>query len=429
MTAERHWTLADFDYALPPELIAQQPAAERGRSRLLVVERDAPPSLRGASAASDAAIPVHRSGALSDSEGTPLEGTGIAAAASRPRNDEGAASATSQGVASALSQVAASALSQVTASAPSPCTPSARLHDLAFPAIVDLIPPGDLLVLNSTRVRHARLLGKRPSGADAEVLLIHPATDGAWVAMGKPGSAMRPGKFIDLGDGVRIETLEVLDDGNRIVRFTGATAEDAIARFGLLPLPPYIERAPTAEDEERYQTVYAKREGSVAAPTAGLHFTPAILRALADKGVEIADLDLEVGPGTFKPVEDEDVTRHVMHEERYEIPHALTRAVTALRARGGKLWAVGTTTVRALESAADQHGIPRPGTSATALFIRPGYRFRAVDRMLTNFHLPRTTLLMLVSAFAGYDLTMAAYRHAVAQRYRMFSYGDAMVIL
>jgi S-adenosylmethionine:tRNA ribosyltransferase-isomerase len=399
LTAEHAWSLADFDYELPPELIAQQPVAERGRSRLLVVRRDAQgdgtPSLRGASAASDEAIPVH--GAESRARALrPAPCTGIAASAPAgpPRND---------GV--------------------------PLLDDRDFPAIIDLIPPGDLLVLNSTRVRHARLLGKRPSGADAEVLLIHPATDGAWVAMGRPGSAMRPGKFIDLGEGVRIETLEVLEDGNRIVRFVGATAEDAIARFGLLPLPPYIERAPTAEDEERYQTVYAKREGSVAAPTAGLHFTPEILRALAAKGVEIADLDLEVGPGTFKPVEDGDLSRHVMHEERYEIPHALTRAVTALRARGGKVWAVGTTVVRALESAADEHGIPRPGTSATALFIRPGFRFRVVDRMLTNFHLPRTTLLMLVSAFAGYDTTMHAYRHAVAQRYRMFSYGDAMVIL
>ena len=348
MTAERVWSLADFDYALPPELIAQQPSAERGRSRLLVLRRDAAAS---------------------------------------------------------------------------------ELRDLEFPSIVDLIPRGDLLILNTSRVRHARFLGKRPSGADAEVLLIHPAAEGAWVAMGRPGSAMRPGKFIELGDGVRIETLDVLEDGNRVVRFVGASAEAAIARFGRLPLPPYIERAPTAEDEERYQTVYAKREGSVAAPTAGLHFTPAILGALADKGVDIVDLDLEVGPGTFKPVEVDDVTLHVMHEERYEIPEALTRAVTATRVRGGKVWAVGTTVVRALESSADEHGIPRPGTSATALFIRPGFRFRVVDRMLTNFHLPRTTLLMLVSAFAGYENTMAAYRHAVEQRYRMFSYGDAMVIL
>ena len=350
MTAERGWTLDDFDYPLPPELIAQQPVAERGRSRLLVVRRDA-------------------------------------------------------------------------------SVPAPALEDAEFPALVDLVSAGDLLVVNSTRVRHARLLGTRPSGAEAEVLLIHPGVAGSWVAMGRPGSAMRPGKFIELGEGVRIETLEVLADGNRVVRFVGASAEEAIARFGRLPLPPYIEREPTAEDEERYQTVYARREGSVAAPTAGLHFTPAILDALSAKGVEVAELDLEVGPGTFRPVEDEDLERHHMHEERFEIPPALTRAVEALRARGGKLWAVGTTAVRALESAADERGIPRPGTAATALFIRPGYRFRTVDRLLTNFHLPRTTLLMLVAAFAGHELTMRAYRHAVERRYRMFSYGDAMLIL
>lgn len=363
MTAERHYTLADFDYELPEELIAQQPSAERGGSRLLVVGRAA-----GADEAA-AAVP--------------------------------------------------------------PARPSAQppVADRAFADIVALIPPGDLLVLNSTRVRHARLLGKRPSGADAEVLLIHPAANDTWLAMGKPGSALRPGKWIELGPGVRIETLAVQDDGNRIVRFVGATADEAIARYGLLPLPPYITHAPTAADEERYQTVYARREGSVAAPTAGLHFTPELLRALADKGVEIADLDLEVGPGTFKPVEHDELARHVMHEERYEIPHALTRAVAALRARGGKLWAVGTTVVRALESAAGDDGVPAPGTSSTALFITPGYRFRVVDRLLTNFHLPRSTLLMLVAAFAGYETTMAAYRHAVARRYRFFSYGDAMVVV
>jgi S-adenosylmethionine:tRNA ribosyltransferase-isomerase len=283
-------------------------------------------------------------------------------------------------------------------------------------------------VLNSTRVRHARLLGTRPSGASAEVLLIHPETGDRWLAMGKPGSALRPGKWIELAPGVRIETLEVRDDGHRIVRFVGATADEAIARYGQLPLPPYITHAPTRDDEERYQTVYARREGSVAAPTAGLHFTPGILHALARKGVEIADLDLEVGPGTFRPVEVEEIGRHTMHEERYEIPHALTRAVEALRARGGKLWAVGTTVVRALESAATDAGVPAPGVAATALFITPGFRFRVVDRLLTNFHLPRSTLLMLVAAFAGYDTTMAAYRHAVAARYRFFSYGDAMVV-
>ncbi len=349
MTADRRWTLADFDYHLPPELIAQEPVAERGRSRLLVVRRD--------------------------------------------------------------------------------LDPPAAFADRDFPHIVSLLPSGDLLVLNSTRVRHARLLGRRPSGAEAEVLLLHPGTGETWVAMGRPGSALRPGKRIELAPGAWVETLEVLAEGYRVVRFVGVTAEEAIARFGLLPLPPYIERAPTAADEERYQTVYAKREGSVAAPTAGLHFTDEILRALHAKGVVIADLDLEVGPGTFKPVEAEDIARHAMHAERYEIPAALVRAVAEVRARGGKVWAVGTTVVRALESAAGDDGLPRAGTAETRLYITPGFRFRVVDRLLTNFHLPRSTLLMLVSAFAGRELVLEAYRQAVERRYRFYSYGDAMLLL
>jgi S-adenosylmethionine:tRNA ribosyltransferase-isomerase len=303
------------------------------------------------------------------------------------------------------------------------------LVDSHFSQLGALLSPGDLLVLNTTRVRHARLLGTRPSGAPAEVLLIHPGTDGTWVAMGRPGSALQPGKRIDLGEGVAVETAEVLPDGHRIVRFVGAGAEDVIARFGRLPLPPYITRDPTEQDEERYQTVYARAEGSVAAPTAGLHFTPAILDALSAKGVLIAGLDLQVGPGTFKPVEVEDPGEHPMHPERYEISPRLAALVELAREHGGRVWAVGTTVVRALESAADESGAVRAGPGETRLMIAPGYEFRVVDRLLTNFHLPRSTLLMLVSAFAGRDLIQAAYTHAVAQRYRFYSYGDAMVIL
>ena len=346
---ERSLVLADFDYVLPAELIAQEPAGTRGQSRLLVVNR----------AAGNAPV----------------------------------------------------------------------LRDAMFGDLVSMIPAGDLLVLNSTRVRHARLLGTRPSGGEAEVLLIHPGADDTWIAMGRPGSAMRPGKRITLGPGVFVETVEVLADGNRIVRFIGASAEAAIARFGQLPLPPYITHAPGSIDEERYQTVYARREGSVAAPTAGLHFTDALLDRLAEGGVRIADLDLEVGPGTFRPVESEDLGGHVMHAERYEVPTALVRAVAETRAAGGRVWAVGTTVVRALESAADERGVLRPGISETALFVTPGYRFRVVDRLITNFHLPRSTLLMLVSAFAGHERAMGAYRHAVAGQYRFYSYGDAMVVL
>jgi S-adenosylmethionine:tRNA ribosyltransferase-isomerase len=226
-----------------------------------------------------------------------------------------------------------------------------------------------------------------------------------------------------------VEILELLEEGYRRVRFVGGTAEQAMERVGRLPLPPYIERDPTPEDDTRYQTVFAEREGSVAAPTAGLHFTPELLHALEDRGVQLARLDLEVGPGTFKPVEVEDFARHPMHPERYHIPAETALAVRETRARGGAVWAVGSTVVRALESAAQQAGVVAPGSGETRLLITPGFRFHIVDRLLTNFHLPRSTLLMLVAAFAGYEEIMAAYRLAVEQRYRFYSYGDAMAIL
>ncbi len=284
------------------------------------------------------------------------------------------------------------------------------------------------MILNRTRVRHARLLGTRPSGAPAEVLLLHPATDGTWVAMGKPGSALRPGRRIRLGANVEVETLEVLDGPNRRVRFVGATAEEAMARFGRLPLPPYIDHDPTAVDEDRYQTVFADRESSVAAPTAGLHFTEALLTGLETRGVELARLELEVGPGTFRPVETDDPRHHPMHREGYEIPPELPDAIARTRERGGRIWAIGTTVVRALEAAAES-GEVRAGRAETSLLILPGSRFRVVDRLVTNFHLPRSTLLMLVSALGGTERIRAAYRHAVEARYRFYSYGDAMAIL
>lgn len=373
--AERQWTASDFDYPLPPELVAQVPSAERGASRLLVVERSG-----------GAALARHRS---------PLD-----LKSAEPEDPRRASAA-----------------------------PTGAIGDRAFADLPSFIPPGDLLVVNATRVRHARLPGTRPGGGPAEILLIHPATNDEWVAMGKPGRALQPGKRIHLGDGVDVETVAVLDDGMRQVRFVGASAAEAIARFGKLPLPPYIEREPTNDDEQRYQTVYADREGSVAAPTAGLHFTEAMLAELRGRGVAIAELDLEVGPGTFRPVEGEAITEHVMHAERFEIPVTLADAIVACRARNGKVWAVGTTVVRALESAARDDGTVSPGVAETRLMITPGYDFKVVDRLITNFHLPRSTLLMLVSAFAGYDVTMSAYRHAVAEKYRFYSYGDAMCIL
>jgi S-adenosylmethionine:tRNA ribosyltransferase-isomerase len=387
LTPDRPLRTADFDYDLPPELVAQEPLAERSASRLLVLLRADRRELR---------LDDRRSARRDGKPARRASGT-----FRRPDMLAGDQRAVQGSV----------------------------LIDSHFAQLGSLIAPGDLLVLNTSRVRHARLLGTRPSGAPAEVLLIHPGTDGTWVAMGKPGSAMQPGKRIELGDGVAVETAEILPDGHRLVRIVGASAEDAIARFGRLPLPPYITRDPTRQDEERYQTVYARAEGSVAAPTAGLHFTPAILDALSARGVLISGLDLQVGPGTFKPVEVEDPREHPMHPERFEISPRLAALVEVVREQGGQVWAVGTTVVRALESAADESGAIRAGPAETRLMITPGYEFRVVDRLLTNFHLPRSTLLMLVSAFGGHDLVKAAYAHAVANRYRFYSYGDAMAIL
>jgi S-adenosylmethionine:tRNA ribosyltransferase-isomerase len=387
LTADRPLRTADFDYDLPPELVAQEPLADRAASRMLAVLR----AERRASRAAD------RRATPRPSSARRVSGTFFLRPDLLPGDQR--------------------------------TVHGSVLVDSHFAHLVSLIPPGDLLVLNTTRVRHARLLGTRPSGAPAEVLLIHPGTDGAWVAMGKPGSALQPGKRITLGDGVAVETVEVLSDGHRLVRFLGASAAEAITRFGRLPLPPYITRDPTEADEDRYQTVYARAEGSVAAPTAGLHFTPGVLDSISAKGVLIAGLDLQVGPGTFKPVEVDDPSAHPMHPERYDISPRLAALVEVVREQGGSVWAVGTTVVRALESAADEGGMMRAGAGETSLMITPGYSFRVVDRLLTNFHLPRSTLLMLVSAFAGRELTLAAYQHAVARRYRFYSYGDAMVIL
>ena len=302
-----------------------------------------------------------------------------------------------------------------------------EIHHGWFRELPELIPPGDLLVLNTTRVRHSRFLASRPSGAPAEVLLLHPAGGDQWLAMGKPGSALRPGKRVAIGPEAWLETVAVMPDGYRLVRFVGLAADEAIRRHGRLPLPPYIQRAPTAVDEERYQTIYAEREASVAAPTAGLHFTSGMLDRLQQRGVTVARIDLEVGPGTFKPVEVDDPRQHPMHPEPFEISDAAARAIADARNRAGRIWAVGTTVVRALESAAEGRGV-RPGRSETSLLITPGYRFKVVDRLITNFHLPRSTLLMLVSAFGGHEAVMEAYRQAVAARYRFYSYGDAMVM-
>lgn len=299
-----------------------------------------------------------------------------------------------------------------------------------FSDLESLVPPGDLLVLNRSRVLRARLLGRRDSGAPAEVLLLKPVGGSEWEAMVSPGGKLKPGRIVHVAPGFDVEIVSVTERRTRVVRLiTEGPAEQAIERFGHVPLPPYIERADEPADRERYQTVYAREPGSVAAPTAGLHFTERLLDALAARGVGRADVVLHVGAGTFKPVEADDPAAHVMHEEWYSVSAETAAAVNAARGAGGRVWAVGTTAVRTLESAARPDGTLVAGDAETRIFIRPPYAFRAVDRLVTNFHLPRSTLIMLVAAFAGYDLTMRAYREAVAERYRFYSYGDAMAIL
>jgi S-adenosylmethionine:tRNA ribosyltransferase-isomerase len=338
---------ADFDFPLPPELIAQQPTTRRDDSRLMVVDRI-----------------------------------------------------------------------------------SGNIEHRLFRDLEQLIPPNDVLVLNRTRVIRARLLGTRQSAAPAEILLLKPLGDSRYEAMVSPGGKLKPGRVVGIGPGLSVEILEVTPRRTRIVRLiTNGPVDELIQRYGHIPLPPYISRGDTPEDSARYQTVYAREPGSVAAPTAGLHFTPELLARLESRGVRRAEVVLHVGAGTFKPVEVEDPAAHVMHEESYIISTDAAATISETRARGESVWAVGTTTVRTLESAADESGCVAAGAGETRIFIRPPYRFRVVDHLVTNFHLPRSTLIMLVAAFAGYDLTMKAYREAIQQRYRFYSYGDAMVLL
>lgn len=356
--------VADYDYALPPELIAQRPTTRRDESRMLVVPAAGPFG--------------HR-----------------------------------------------------------------RTRD-----IVDIVAPGDLVVVNESKVLPARLRGMKPTGARAEVLLLHPVeADGEvyeWEALVRPGRKLRRGDRVDVGEHLTVCVVDVLPSGNRRVRLeTPLRVEEAIDRYGEMPLPPYIDRATEPSDRERYQTVYARAPGSVAAPTAGLHFTEEMLEALEAQGVERAAVTLHVGIGTFRPVEADDPADHAMHVERYHVPEEVVDAVTRTRAAGGRVWAVGTTAVRTLEAAASTLEAPgamasristpyarlRAGWGETDLFIRPPYDFRVVDGLLTNFHLPRSTLIMLVAALAGHERTMAAYAEAVRERYRFYSYGDAMLVL
>ncbi len=307
---------------------------------------------------------------------------------------------------------------------------SGRLTHGRFGDIADLMRPGDALVLNTTRVVRARLLGTRDSGAAAEVLLLRPRGEGTWEAMVHPGGKLKPGRMVRIADDLRVEVLETTERRTRLVRLHSSLGDaEAIQRYGHVPLPPYITRADADADESRYQTVYAREAGSVAAPTAGLHFTEVLLDAIAQRGVRRADVLLHVGAGTFRPVEADDPADHQMHEEYFELPAASAAVLNETRARGGAIWAIGTTVARTLESSLATDGGFSEQAGETRIFIHPPYRCRAVDKLVTNFHLPRSTLLMLVAAFAGYDLTMRAYQEAIDAGYRFYSYGDAMVVV
>jgi S-adenosylmethionine:tRNA ribosyltransferase-isomerase len=337
------YVLSDFDYALPRELIAQRPAAERAGSRLL-----------------------HVSGA--------------------------------------------------------------ELVDRAFADLPRLLAPGDLIVFNDTRVIKARLRATRPTGGRVELLLERALGDDEASFQLRASHPPRAGGVLLLPGDARA-TVVARDGRFFHLRLEGtASLLDYLERHGEVPLPPYIARAADRGDEARYQTVYARHSGAAAAPTAGLHFDEATIDGLAAAGIDRAYVTLHVGAGTFQPVETEDLAQHRMHAEWYRVPQETAAAIAAVRARGGRVVAVGTTSLRALESAADPDGRVRAGEGETRLFIAPGYRFRAVDRLLTNFHLPRSTLLMLVAAFAGHANIRAAYAHGIGERYRFFSYGDAMLL-
>ena len=342
--------ISDFDFHLPPELIAQDPLPERDASRLLVLDR--------------------KTGAI---------------------------------------------------------------QHRAFRELPELLAAGDLVVFNRSRVLAARLLGRRGKGGEAEILLLRDRGAGKWEAMVRPGRHLRPGQRVTIDDdfSVVIETEALAEDGRRRVCLISRRrdVEGALQRCGHVPLPPYIRRPDRPEDAERYQTVYAREPGSIAAPTAGLHFTPGVLDRLRARDVATAEVVLHVGPGTFRPVTVPDVADHRLPPEPFEIPDEAARAIAEARARGGRVTAVGTTSVRTLEASAAADGVVKAGAGETALVIVPGHRFQVVDALVTNFHLPRSSLLLLVSAFAGRERVLAAYAEAVRAGYRFYSYGDAMLIL
>ena len=299
-----------------------------------------------------------------------------------------------------------------------------------FREIVNYLNPGDCLVINDTKVIPARLIGaKEETGAKIEVLLLKRKQNDVWETLVKPGRKAKPGTRISFGDGLlKGEVIDVVDEGNRLIRFEyDGIFEEILDRLGQMPLPPYITHQ--LKDKDRYNTVYAAHEGSAAAPTAGLHFTPELLEEIGRKGVDIARVTLHVGLGTFRPVKVDDVENHHMHSEFYMIDEEAAEKINGAKARGGRVICVGTTSCRTIESAADENGRLKASSGWTEIFIYPGYTFKVLDGLITNFHLPESTLIMLVSALAGREHVLAAYEEAVRERYRFFSFGDAMLII
>lgn len=302
-------------------------------------------------------------------------------------------------------------------------------EDHVFHEIPNYLKKGDVLVLNETRVIPARLLGvKESTGVPTEVLLLRRQDRDTWETLVKPGRRLHAGDTVSFGDGLlRAEILDNTDAGGRVVRFIyEGVFENLLEKLGEMPLPPYIHEK--LEDRNRYQTVYARCDGSAAAPTAGLHFTPALLESICQMGVEIVPVLLHVGLGTFRPVKEEDVDKHVMHSEYYEVTAEAAEKINTARQNGGRLLCIGTTSMRTIETVADDNGIIHPGSGMTNIFIKPGVKVKAVDMLLTNFHLPQSTLLMLVSAMMGQENALQAYREAVEKRYRFFSFGDCMLL-
>ena len=304
-----------------------------------------------------------------------------------------------------------------------------KIEHKVFKDVIDYLNPGDCLVINNTKVIPARLYGKKDTGANVEFLLLKRIEGDFWEAMVRPGSKLKAGAKVIFGDGLlKATVLEVLENGNRKVEFEyNGIFNEILDQIGLMPLPPYITEA-TREDNAKYQTVYAKYDGSAAAPTAGLHFTEELLEKIKEKGIEVANVTLHVGIGTFRPVKVENVEEHEMHSEHYYIKQEDVEKINKAKKNGKRVIAVGTTSCRVLESVADENGMMREVEGDTSIFIYPGYKFKCIDALITNFHLPESTLIMLVSTLAGKDFVMNAYNEAVKEEYKFFSFGDAMII-